>query len=90
MTYHTFLPWNALGGTIWAGGFARLGYLAGSQYTRLEHDANDIDLALLGSVVIVLVIRSCSRKAQTSNHEIWQLRPHPLNSVASRHNMSLS
>jgi membrane-associated protein len=66
--YGRFLAWNALGGTIWAGAFVILGYLAGSQYQTIEHYANYAGLALLVAIAAVLVIRhrrsrSRSRKA---------------------------
>jgi undecaprenyl-diphosphatase len=57
MTYRTFLPWNLLGGACWAAGFVVLGYLAGSQYQRIEHDANDVGLGLLAAIVLFLVVR---------------------------------
>lgn len=57
MTYRTFLPWNLLGGALWATGFVVLGYLAGSQYQRLEHVANEVGLGLLALVVVLLVVR---------------------------------
>lgn len=57
LSYGRFLAWNAAGGTLWAAGFVILGYLAGSQYTRIEHYANYIGLALLAAIVIVLVVR---------------------------------
>jgi membrane-associated protein len=57
MTYRTFLPWNVLGGGTWAAGFVVLGYLAGSQYQRIEHYANDVGLALLVAIVLFLVVR---------------------------------
>lgn len=53
----TFLPWNVLGGALWAGGFVVLGYLAGSQYQRIEHYANYLGLALLALVAAVLFLR---------------------------------
>lgn len=55
--YGRFLAWNVLGGVLWATAFVVLGYLAGSQYQRLEHYANLIGLALLVAIVAVLVIR---------------------------------
>ncbi|MCW2778025.1 MAG: hypothetical protein JWN17_1750 [Frankiales bacterium] len=61
MTYRTFLPWNVLGGATWASGFVVLGYLAGSQYQRLEHYANEVGLGLLLVVGAVLVVRSRRR-----------------------------
>ncbi len=57
MTYRTFLPWNVLGGATWAAGFVVLGYLAGSQYQRIEHDANYVGLGLLAAIVLFLVVR---------------------------------
>jgi undecaprenyl-diphosphatase len=62
MTYRTFLPWNVLGGTVWAAGFVVLGYLAGSQYQRIEHDANYVGLGLLAAVVAFFVIRHQRQK----------------------------
>lgn len=55
--YGRFLAWNVLGGVLWATAFVVLGYLAGSQYQRLEHYANLIGLALLVAVVAFVVIR---------------------------------
>jgi membrane-associated protein len=55
--YGRFLAWNVLGGGIWAAAFVILGYLAGSQYQRLEHYANLIGLALLVAIAGFLIIR---------------------------------
>jgi len=55
--YGRFLAWNVLGGGLWASAFAILGYLAGSQYRRLEHYANLIGLALLAAIVVFFVVR---------------------------------
>lgn len=57
MTYRTFLPWNIAGGVVWASGFVLLGYLAGSQYQRLERDANRAGLVLLAAVALFLFVR---------------------------------
>jgi membrane-associated protein len=57
MRYRTFLPWNVLGGACWATLFVVLGYLAGSQYERIEHYAAYVGLGLLAAVVAILVLR---------------------------------
>jgi membrane-associated protein len=55
--YGRFLAWNVLGGVVWATGFVILGYLAGSQYQRIEHYANLIGLALLVAIAAFFVVR---------------------------------
>jgi membrane-associated protein len=55
--YGRFLAWNALGGIVWASSFVVLGYLAGSQYHRIEHYANYIGLALLVAIFVFLYVR---------------------------------
>jgi membrane-associated protein len=55
--YGRFLAWNVAGGVIWAAAFTILGYLAGSQYQRLEHYANLIGLALLVAIAAFFVVR---------------------------------
>ncbi|GAC1610973.1 MAG: hypothetical protein NVS3B26_20860 [Mycobacteriales bacterium] len=57
MTYRTFLPWNLLGGATWATAFVVLGYLAGSQYQRIERYANYAGLGLLLIIITTALIR---------------------------------
>lgn len=57
MTYRTFLPWNVLGGATWAAGFVLLGYLAGSQYQRIEHYANYVGFGLLAAIAAFFLVR---------------------------------
>jgi membrane-associated protein len=57
MPYRKFLAWNALGGALWASGFVILGYLAGSQYQRIERYANYIGLALLAAIATYFLFR---------------------------------
>jgi len=52
-----FLPWNVLGGALWAAGFVVLGYLAGSQYTTIEHYASYLGLALLVAIAAFFFLR---------------------------------
>jgi len=51
--YGRFLFFNAAGGAIWAAGFILLGYVFGSQYQRVEKNANLFGLAVL---VVVLAV----------------------------------
>src|SRR5947199_7852615 len=53
LPYGRFLAWNALGGLLWACAFTVLGYLAGSQYARIEHYANYVGLALLLAIGVL-------------------------------------
>jgi membrane-associated protein len=55
--YRRFLAWNAAGGVLWASAFVILGYLAGSQYARIEHYANYIGIALLVVIAAALYLR---------------------------------
>ena len=61
MRYRTFLVWNALGGVLWAPGFVLLGYVAGSSYRRVEHDAGRAGLLLLVAAVLVGAIVVAAR-----------------------------
>ena len=59
--YRTFAAWNVAGGAVWASAFVLLGYLAGSQYQRVAHNATLFGvglLALVAAVVVVKVLRS--------------------------------
>ncbi len=69
MTYRTFLPWNVLGGATWAAGFVVLGYLAGSQYQRIEHYANYLGLGLLAAIAVFFIVRHrlAEREGTTSS-----------------------
>ena len=57
MRYRTFVPWNVLGGASWATAFVLIGYLAGSQYQRIERYANYLGVALLAAVLAFLMTR---------------------------------
>jgi undecaprenyl-diphosphatase len=62
LPYGRFLAWNVAGGVLWATGFVLLGYLAGSQYHRVERYANYAGLALLVVIAAVLVYRHRRRR----------------------------
>jgi membrane-associated protein len=62
LPYGRFLAWNALGGATWATAFVVLGYLAGSQYQRIERGANYFGLGLLAAIVAFLVVRRRLRR----------------------------
>jgi membrane-associated protein len=67
--YGRFLAWNFLGGALWGTAFVVLGYLAGSQYQRLEHYANLIGLALLVAIAAFFVVR-WRRKKNARGREV--------------------
>ena len=66
LPYLRFLAWNIGGGLVWASGFVALGYLAGSQYHRVERYANYGGIALLVIIAAVLLYRH--RKHGTNAH----------------------
>jgi undecaprenyl-diphosphatase len=69
--YGKFLAWNAAGGTIWATVYVMIGYLAGSQYQRIEKYANYIGIGLLVLIAVVLLVRHRRHKSHehTENRE---------------------
>ncbi len=56
MPYRKFLPWNALGGIVWAPGFVLLGYVAGGSYHRVADWAGRASAVLLALVILVVVV----------------------------------
>jgi membrane-associated protein len=62
--YGKFLIWNVAGGTIWAVAYVMIGYLAGSQYQRIEKYANYIGIALVVVIAGVLILRHRRAKAK--------------------------
>ena len=61
MPYRTFLPWNALGGLVWAPGFVLLGYAAGGSYHKVATWAGRASTVLLILVVLVVIIVMTAR-----------------------------
>jgi membrane protein DedA with SNARE-associated domain len=56
MKYRTFLMWNAIGGTIWAGGCIILGWAFASALHRVEQYLTWAPIAVLSVFVIVAVV----------------------------------
>lgn len=61
MPYRTFLPWNALGGVVWAPGFVLLGYVAGGSYHKVATWAGRASTVLLILVVLVAAVVMVAR-----------------------------
>ena len=61
MPYRTFLPWNALGGLVWAPGFVFLGYVAGGSYHKVATWAGRASTVLLILVVLVVAVVMVAR-----------------------------
>jgi membrane-associated protein len=55
LPYRTFLPWNALGGLVWAGGMVLLGYVFGHSLGRIETGLKYWTFGVVVVVVGVLV-----------------------------------
>ncbi len=62
MPYRTFAAYNVAGGTLWAGGFVVLGYVAGNGYRRFEHVAKQASLIVLGVLVVLGLAALGARK----------------------------
>ena len=56
MPYRRFLPWNAIGGLVWAPGFVLLGYVAGGSYHRVAEWAGRASAVLFALVVLVVAV----------------------------------
>jgi undecaprenyl-diphosphatase len=78
MPYRKFVGWNVLGGALWASAFVILGYLAESQYKRIERYANYIGLALLVAIVIFFIVRRqrAKRRARTAESPLTGIPAH--------------
>jgi membrane protein DedA with SNARE-associated domain/membrane-associated phospholipid phosphatase len=61
MPYRTFLPWNAIGGLVWAPGFVLLGYAAGGSYHKVATWAGAASTVLLIFVVLVIGVIVAAR-----------------------------
>jgi membrane protein DedA with SNARE-associated domain/membrane-associated phospholipid phosphatase len=61
MPYRQFLPWNAIGGLVWAPGFVLLGYAAGGSYHQVATWAGRASVVLLIFVVMVFAIAVAAR-----------------------------
>jgi undecaprenyl-diphosphatase len=70
LSWSKFLPYNILGGVVWASSVAMLGYLAGASLAVVERRLGMVSNAVLGVVVLVLVVlwwRSHLRRRDSSS-----------------------
>ncbi len=63
--YRRFLVFNVAGGALWATLFVVLGYLVGSQYKTVEHNATLAGAALLAVIAAVLLVRRRRHRTTT-------------------------
>ena len=63
MPYRTFLPWNAIGGLVWAPGFVLLGYVAGGSYHQVAEWTGRASAVLLALVILVAAVVMGARAA---------------------------
>jgi undecaprenyl-diphosphatase len=67
LSWQRFLPYNIIGGVIWATVVAALGYLAGASLAVVQDQlgmASNIILGVLGTIGLVLWLRSHFRRRQ--------------------------
>ena len=67
--YRTFAAWNVAGGALWDGGFVVLGYLAGSQYQRVAHNATLFGIGLLVLLAAFVIIKKLRSRHQPAEPE---------------------
>ena len=63
MPYRRFLPWNVLGGLLWAPGFVLLGFLAGGSYHQVAEWAGRASAVLLALVILIVGVVLAARAA---------------------------
>ncbi len=61
MPYRTFLPWNAIGGLIWAPSFVLIGYAAGGSYHKVAEWTGRASTVLFILVLLVAAVVLAAR-----------------------------
>lgn len=56
MPYRRFLPWNALGGTVWGIAFVLLGFFAGNSYQAVASKVGTGLAVAVGAIVVVAIV----------------------------------
>jgi membrane-associated protein len=56
LSWRIFLPYNVLGGVIWASVVALLGYLAGASLALVQEQLGMVSNIILGAVAVVLLV----------------------------------
>jgi membrane-associated protein len=64
LAYRTFLPWNALGGTLWGGGVVILGYVFAHSLPSLEQGLRYWTYAVIAVLVVGLVVLHLRRRSR--------------------------
>lgn len=62
LPYRTFLPWNALGGTLWGGGVVVLGYVFAHSLSTLENGLKYWAYAVIALIVLGLAFVHLRRR----------------------------
>lgn len=68
MPWGRFLGWNALGGTLWAGGYGLAAYWAGSRVESIEGPVG-ITLAIIVAIVVVTAVVFLKRNEKRLTEE---------------------
>ena len=61
MPYRVFLPWNAIGGLIWAPGFVLIGYAAGGSYHKVAEWTGRASTVLFILVLLIVGVVLAAR-----------------------------
>lgn len=81
MPYRTFLPWNAVGGLVWASAFVYAGFLAGHSYRAVEKAAGRasvlLGIALIGGLAVVAAARWITRHPAAVTAPLRRLADRP-------------
>lgn len=68
--YAPFLFYNVVGGVLWGGGFAVLGYLAGASYQHVAKIAGRVGLVLLALLVAGLILSMVVRRLRARSPQL--------------------
>lgn len=77
MSFRTFLPWNALGGTVWGVGFTVLGYVVGLSFERVLASIGRwtilVVVVLIAGVVVFEIVRRRRERSRIATEMVGEI-----------------